>query len=120
MKRGLATTILLLCVVVLPGQAAADADQQLSINDVTVNEGGGTATFTVSLSAGPDAASVNVATSNGTAIAPGDYGSKSERLTEIPAGESKAFEVAIANDTLDEDDETFTVTLVDADRREHR
>lgn len=113
MKRGLATTILLVCVVVLPGQATADDTQSLSIGDVTVNEDAGTATFTVSLSAGPDAASVDVTTSNGSAIAPGDYAStKAEPLTEIPAGGSKPFTVAIANDSLDEaDSESFTVTL---------
>ncbi len=89
LKRGLAMTILLVCVIVLPGQATADETQTLSINDVTVNESAGTATFTVSLTDGPDAAAVDVTTSNGTATAPADYTHKSERLTEIPAGGSK-------------------------------
>ena len=95
-KRGLAMTILLVCVIVLPGQASADDTQSLSIDDVTVNEAAGTATFTVSLSAGPDTAAVDVTTSTGSATAPADYVHKSERLTEIPAGGSKPFVVSIA------------------------
>ena len=111
LKRGLATTILLVCVVVLPGQAVADPTQSLSIGDVTVDENAGIATFTVSLTAGPDAAAVDVETSNGSATAPADYTHKAERLTEIPAGGNKTFTVAIADDQFDEDAEAFTVTL---------
>ncbi|MBA3427956.1 MAG: hypothetical protein H0U07_05210, partial [Actinobacteria bacterium] len=108
--------ILLVCLAVLTGSAGAvedpaAAEQQLSIGDATVNEGAGTATFTVSLTAGKDAADVDVKTSSGTASPGSDYAEKSERLTGIPAGGNKTFIVAIAQDALDEDDETFKVTL---------
>ncbi|MEM6715914.1 MAG: Calx-beta domain-containing protein, partial [Cyanobacteria bacterium P01_C01_bin.147] len=47
---------------------------ELSINDVTVNEADGTATFTVSLSEAIDAAvTVDFATADGTAVAGSDY-----------------------------------------------
>ena len=108
--------VLLVCLAVLTGSAGAvedpaAAEQQLSIGDATVNEGAGTATFTVSLTAGKDAADVDVKTSSGTASPGSDYAEKSERLTGIPAGGNKTFIVAIAQDALDEDDETFKVTL---------
>ncbi|GBL11021.1 leukotoxin [Microcystis aeruginosa Sj] len=54
---------------------------------------------------------VNYTTANGTAIAATDYTSSSGILT-IPANTTTAFiRVPIANDTLNEADETFTVTL---------
>ncbi|MFY7932764.1 MAG: Calx-beta domain-containing protein [Microcystis aeruginosa] len=54
---------------------------------------------------------VNYTTANGTAIAATDYTASSGILT-IPANTTTAFiRVPIANDTLNEADETFTVTL---------
>ncbi|GBE75973.1 hypothetical protein myaer87_32000 [Microcystis aeruginosa NIES-87] len=54
---------------------------------------------------------VNYTTANGTAIAATDYTASSGILT-IPANKTTAFiRVPIANDTLNEADETFTVTL---------
>jgi len=60
-------------------------------------------------SAGP--VSVTFATSNGTATAPADYTANSGTLN-FAAGEiSKVLPVSVFNDTLDETNETFTVTL---------
>ncbi|NER20064.1 MAG: DUF4347 domain-containing protein [Symploca sp. SIO1C2] len=92
-----------------------DEAPNLSIDDVTVNEGAGTATFTVSLDAasGQDV-TVNFATNDGTAINPDDYTGNSGTLT-IAAGETTGtVTVNIADDAIDEVDETFTVDLSNA------
>jgi hypothetical protein len=84
----------------------------IAINDVTVNENAGTATFTVTLSA-PSASPVTVAysTANGTATAPGDYTTKTATLT-IPAGSTTgAIQVQITDDNVNEPTETFSVNL---------
>ncbi|WP_316829641.1 Calx-beta domain-containing protein [Pedobacter aquatilis] len=81
----------------------------------TINEGDGTAIFTVTLSgAVQNAFSVNYATSNGTAIASQDYTATSGTLT-FPAGSQAGatltFAVPITDDNLVEPNETFTATL---------
>jgi hypothetical protein len=89
----------------------------LSINDVTVTEGSGgapvPATFTVSLlgGAGPNPVSVHYATGNGTATAPADYQAASGDVTFAPGETTKPVTVLVNPDTVDEPDETFTVTL---------
>ncbi|WP_410643786.1 Calx-beta domain-containing protein [Amycolatopsis sp. lyj-346] len=89
----------------------------LSINDVTVNEGSGgapvPATFTVSLLGGasPNPVSVHYATANGSATAPADYQAASGDVTFAPGETSKPVTVLVNPDTVDEPDETFTVTL---------
>ncbi|MEV6965004.1 Calx-beta domain-containing protein [Hamadaea sp. NPDC051192] len=89
--------------VVVPG---------LSINDVSVNENAGNATFTVSLSApAPFPVSASFATSNGTATAPADYAATSGVVSFAAGQTSKQVTVPIVNDTIDENNETFTVTL---------
>ncbi len=85
----------------------------ISINDISVNEDAGNATFTVSLSAAAeDAVTVDYATADGTATAAGlDYTTTSGTLT-LPAGStSGAITVPINNDTLIELAETFVVNL---------
>ena len=84
----------------------------ININDASVNEGAGTAAFTVRLSApSMQPVSVRYTTSNGTATAGSDYSAASASLT-IPAGVTSAvIAVAIINDRLDEPNETFNVTL---------
>ncbi|EME52208.1 Calx-beta domain-containing protein [Amycolatopsis decaplanina] len=89
----------------------------LSINDVTVNEGSGgaqvPATFTVSLLGGPSPNPVTVqyATANGTATAPADYAAASGTVTFAPGQTAKPVTVLVDPDTVDEQDETFTVNL---------
>src|SRR4029453_11266535 len=87
----------------------------LSINDVTVTEGGGgaiAAVFTVSLDvASSEQVTVDYTTSDGTATAPGDYQAVGGTLT-IPAGEtSQTLTVQVNGDVLDEADETYAVVL---------
>ena len=89
----------------------------LSINDVTLFEGnGGTvnATFTVSLTPAPVAGAVtfNIATANGTAIAPADYVAQTLTAQSIPIGISTyTFTVAVNGDTTVEPNETFNVNV---------
>ncbi len=106
-----AAAVLLVCAIVFAGQAAADENQTLSITGVTVSEAAGTATFTVSLSDGTDpSATVDFATSDGSATAGEDYTDTSGNLT-VPAGSSATIDVPILNDVLDEPGENFAVNL---------
>ncbi|MFI5911037.1 choice-of-anchor P family protein [Dactylosporangium sp. NPDC051541] len=90
--------------------------RNLSINDVSVNENAGTASFTVALSgpASPLPVTVQYATANGTATAGADYTATSGSLTFDPGQTSKAIVVPIVNDTTDEPAETYTVALANA------
>jgi hypothetical protein len=88
----------------------------LGIADVTIAEGNSLsrqATFTVTLSSpATTAVSYDIATANGTAVAPTDYTAKSLSGVSIAAGNtSKTFAVAIKGDVTAEPDETFTVNL---------
>jgi hypothetical protein len=69
-------------------------------------------TITVNRTDGTDCdVAVDYQTANGTATAGSDYAATSGTLT-VPAGQASAtFTVTITNDTSDEPDETFTVTL---------
>ena len=100
--------------------AGSFAQNQLafSIDDVNVTEGANpTAVFTVTLSF-PGGfrdfnTTVDYATSNGTAAAPGDYTQSSGTLT-FRAGPSPAtmtISIPIVDDTVFEGTETFTVIL---------
>ncbi|TCC81698.1 Calx-beta domain-containing protein, partial [Pedobacter hiemivivus] len=82
--------------------------------DATINEAAGTATFTVTLTGGvQDAITMDYATANGTAIAPGDYTASSGTIT-FPAGSvgtTRTFTVPIQDDNLREPGETFSAAL---------
>ncbi len=83
-----------------------------SISDVTVAEDAGTATFTVTRSGGSDGAvSVDYATSDGPALAGPDYAAISGTLNFADGETSKIVAVNITDDTANEANETFTVTL---------
>jgi len=78
----------------------------------TVNEGGQTATVTVRRTQGSDGQlTVDLATSNGTATAVADYGAITETLTFLDKQTSRSVTVSIADDTLEEGDETVHLTL---------
>ena len=87
----------------------------LSINDVSLDEGNAgttTFTFTVSLStlAGAGGVSFDIATADGTAVAPGDYTPKSLTGQTIPAGnDTYTFDVLVNGDPVAEGNETFFV-----------
>ncbi|HEX8312714.1 MAG TPA: Calx-beta domain-containing protein, partial [Chthoniobacteraceae bacterium] len=89
---------------------------QLSIDNVTVNEGQsgtGLATFTVSLSgASNQTVTVEYSTADTGALAPGDYAALAlTTLTFAPGELSKTVTVTINSDTEIEGDETFVVNL---------
>jgi Calx-beta domain-containing protein len=107
MKRLGAAGALLLCLVALPGQASAD-DPPIAITDVTIAEGAGDAIFTVT---GPPDATFDFATSNGTAVAGEDYEAKNVTGAAIPADGTRNIRIVIVDDSLNESDETFHVTL---------
>lgn len=90
----------------------------VSVADVTVTEGNDGTTsmiFTVTLSAVSETqVTVNYATADGTASAGADYESKSGQLVFAPGETSKTIEVLVQGDTLDEPDETLTLTLSSA------
>jgi glucose/arabinose dehydrogenase len=88
----------------------------MAIADTSIAEGnsGTTAALvTVTLSSPPGATpiTVNYATSNGTAVAPGDYTATSGSLSFTGTTVSQTISVPILGDTTVEPDEAFTVTL---------
>ena len=85
---------------------------RLAINDVTVSEGGGSAVFSVRLD-GQSTATVTVAyqTLNETAIAEEDYTATNGTLVFQPGEQEKTIDVAVSEDTRQEGNETFTVSL---------
>ncbi|KAF0204274.1 MAG: hypothetical protein FD170_592 [Bacteroidetes bacterium] len=99
------------------GTITNDDAANITINDVTANEGNsGTTsyTFTVSMSAASDAAvAVDYATANGTATtADVDYTAITATTLTFAAGEtSKTITVLVNGDTKVENNETFTVGL---------
>ncbi len=89
-----------------------DPVPSFTINDVTVNEAAGTATFTVTLNAVSGAsATVDFATSDGTATAGNDYTATSGTLTFAAGTTSQTITVPILNDSLFENSESFQINL---------
>ncbi|MDD4880127.1 MAG: Calx-beta domain-containing protein [Gallionellaceae bacterium] len=90
----------------------ATTPPSLSINNVTVTEGGN-ANFAVSLSAASSqTVSVLASTANGSAVAPGDYTARTGVTLTFPAGTtSQTFTVKTIDDFSVEATETFTVNL---------
>lgn len=84
----------------------------LTIGDLSVSEGAGSAQFAVTLSA-PSGQTVTVdfSTSAGTATAGNDFVTASGTLTLSPGDTTATVTVAISGDVLDEADEAFTVAL---------
>jgi hypothetical protein len=89
------------------------ANGAFSVNDVSVNESAGIATFTVSRGGG-EAASVDVSAVPGSASTPGDFTLAPTTLSFADGETSKTVDVTIAPDTLDENNETYTVALSNA------
>ena len=84
-----------------------------SVSDASVNESAGTATFSVTRLGG-EAASVDVSASPGTARTPADFSATPQTLVFASGELTKTFDVAIVQDALDENNETFTVALTNA------
>ena len=85
----------------------------LSIADeTTADETASNLTATVTLSGtSSQVVTVNYATSDGAATAGGDYTSTSGSLTFNPGDLTQTFTIPILSDSVDENNETFTVTL---------
>jgi chitinase len=88
---------------------------RVDAGDVEVLEGGSgirSAAFTVSLSApSPGGVTVDYATVDGTAVAPGDYAAKAGTLAFAAGEVSKTVEVAVSGDRIAEPTNQFTLAL---------
>jgi hypothetical protein len=92
--------------VVLPGQLS------LASATYTVVEGGGSILITVTRTGGTGGAvSIGYATSDGTALAGGDYTATSGVLTFADGETQKTFGIPIVDDAVSENAETFNLTL---------
>ena len=98
-----------------------DNDLLFSIDDVQAAETADALDFTVSLNApAPKKVSVDVSTVDGDATSHGkvtatslgqDFTARSETITFLKWEQTKTFSVALADDSIQEEDETFTVEL---------
>jgi parallel beta-helix repeat protein len=88
-----------------------DTAPVVTIGDVSVTEGGNLV-FPVSLSSPPNGSiTLTVTTSNGTAVAPGDYTARTVPVT-FAAGETrKTVSVPTVQDTIDEPNETLRLRV---------
>ena len=78
----------------------------------SINETVGGAEITVNLNVSSGkTVSVNYASANGTAKAGSDYAAVSGTLLFLPGETAKTITVPIVNDSVDEDDKSFTLTL---------
>ncbi|HYC58411.1 MAG TPA: Calx-beta domain-containing protein [Thermoanaerobaculia bacterium] len=87
---------------------------QFSSATYAVTEAGPSVTLTVTRTGGSVPASVDYTSTNGTAVAGNDFAAAGGTLNFAAADTSKTIVIAITNDALDEDDETFSVTLSNA------
>src|SRR5262249_23810624 len=92
-----------------------DPAPSIRINAASLHEGapGAAAMLFSVLLSNPSSSTVTVAyaTADGTARAGADYGAKSGTLTFNPGVTQSTISVNVFGDMIDEDDETFTVTL---------
>ena len=97
--------------------AASDAITVSISGPSAVDEGDATTNYTVSLTGGTptEDLTVDYATSDGTATAGSDYTAISDSTLTFTSDDhtAKTFTVQTTEDTLDEQDETFTVSLSD-------
>ena len=97
------------------GTIQNDDNSVLNINDRSIVEGNsGTATlvFTVTLSLeNARTVTVQYATANGSASAPGDYEAASGTLTFVPGDLQETISITVTGDTMDEPNEVFSVNL---------
>jgi CSLREA domain-containing protein len=87
---------------------------QFSAATYSASEAGPSVTLTVTRTGGTVPATVDYTSTNGTAVAGNDYTAAGGTLTFGAADTSKTIVIPIANDALDEPDETFSVTLSNA------
>jgi hypothetical protein len=89
-----------------------DASFQFSAANFTVTEGAANATITVTMNGGlANTATVDFATSDGTALAGSDYTATTGTLSFAPGDTSKTFKVPILNNATCEPIETLNLSL---------
>ena len=92
-----------------------DSVPSLTIGDATVGEGNSgvvNMTFTVTLSPqSGQTVRVNVATANGSALAPAEYTARSGTLTFAPGVVTQTITVPVIGNTVDTPNKTFTANL---------
>ena len=103
-------------MLTIAGPEATTVTSQLSVSDATANEeDDSTIDFVVKLDpASDESVTVDYATANGTATAGNDYTAKSGTLTFNSGETSKTVQVSIIEDTVDDNNETLTLTLSSA------
>src|SRR5688500_4599472 len=119
LRRFLIPVLVAALATALSASAPAEPLATISIGDAVVAEGdSGTtsATFTVTLSAAETGTvTVDYATADGSAVAPGDYTAvPATTLTFAPGEVTQTVTVDVRGDVLDEDDETSFVNLTNA------
>lgn len=92
---------------------ASGATPTVTINDQTVNENDGTATFTLTLSSGVNTV-ISFTTENDSAVAGSDYTATSGTRTFTGGDTTETIVVPITNDAIDELTETFRVRITGA------
>jgi hypothetical protein len=99
-------------VTALYNYSGGGSTPALSVNNISVNENSGTATFTISMNqTSSQIVSGNYATSNGSATSGSDYTAKSGSFS-IPIGQtSTPVSVTILDDASIESPETFNLTI---------
>ena len=90
---------------------ANDAAGTVSVADVTVNEGDGTATITLTRTGGAGDITVSYATADGSAVAGTDYTATSGSVSFAGTATTASFTVPILNDNAVEGSESFTIVL---------
>ncbi len=89
-----------------------DADLTLSINDIQVSEDARVAAFSVTLSRrSSEVVTVQFETSDASAAAPPDYTASRGIAVFEPGSSTGSVQVVIVDDALDEEEETFQVSL---------
>ena len=98
------------CGIILDGTP----DPTLAVADAEIAEDGGTLSFAATLSAeSASNVTVSYATSDGTAAAGDDYEAASGMLTFAAGETEREIEVAVLDDSVEEPDESLTLTLSD-------
>ena len=111
----LAGTLAVVGLQLVASPALAAGSVHFSTATYSGTESGSTVQLTVQVTGtnlGPS--SVDYATSDGSAIAGSDYTAKSDTLDFLPGITQRTIDVNLTDDTIVEDDETFTVTLSNA------
>ncbi|MEO1802392.1 MAG: Calx-beta domain-containing protein, partial [Cyanobacteria bacterium J06629_2] len=84
----------------------------ISVAGVAVNEGDGTATFTLTIPEASDSAiTLDYATTDGTAIAEQDYIAAQGNVTFAPGETSQTIEITVNDDGESEGEESFSLSL---------